>query len=680
MKTLWLFLGMLVLANVAPSQSKVDSLMQLCKKATEKQKSGYFLELSFATRKDTATSNSYTRKAYTIAVKHHQIPEQANSFYYLGETSYYSRDYAGAIPFYQSAIPLFEAEKDSFRITNCRNAIGLCYHYMDQGEKAIEQFIEALKLCEKDKEYSAEITSNIAMAHSNMNNYTDALANYRKALTINTSINDSLSMAVNYNGIGGTFSNMAKFDSAIVNFFKAHKIFKKLNRVDYQAIALENIATINSNYPDSLDKALDYFNQAWAKFSELGLNFYEAEIKQGIGNIYLNQGKYKNALDAFYESLKLTDQFQRGFLLKMTNYRELSNVYEKMGDYKNALKYHILFAQYSDSLVQKEKYQQIVNLEKQYETEKKENEIIRLQARQELTDVQLQKNKQLKQLGFITATLLLVFAFFVLIKYIDKLKSNQLLEVKNQKIEQSEQELRLLNAAKNKFFSIIAHDLKNPFHTVMGYSYLLSNDYDNFTPEERRKFAFDIHQSTNNIFRLLQNLLDWSGSQTGRIKFSPLEVEFKRVLENSLGVMQALAEQKNITLKTNYAEDLKIFADPLMIETVLRNLINNAIKFTPENGLISISAQQTDGQVSVSISDSGIGIPEEDIQNLFRIDSKVKRKGTNDEDGSGLGLILCKEFVAKNNGTIRAESSPGKGSTFSFTIQAKAPAETKSLA
>lgn len=674
MKKLWLFVGILFFVFAASSQTKVDSLLRLCEKATEKQKTGLFLELSSITRNDTAKSNSYTRIAYNLAVQNKQIPEQAKAFYFFGETCYYSRDFAGAIPFYEHAIPLFEQLKDTFLLTNCYSSIGLCYHSMYQGEKAIAKFIKALMLAEKDKEYTAEITANIAMAHARMNNQKDAIEYFRKALVINLSIKDSVSIAVDYNGLGDAFSSLNKTDSANVNFSKAYHLFKRLNKTGYQAIALANLAAVYTNYPDSLNKAIDYFNQAWTKFRELGWNHYEAEIRQGIGNVLCKQGKFKEALSAYNESLRLTDQFHRGFALKKTNYQGLSETYEKIGDYKTALKYYVLYAQYTDSLDQKEKYEQLMNLEKQYETKKKENEIIRLQAKQELTDIQLRKDKQLKQLGFIAAILLLVILFYVLTRYFDKIKSNQLLEEKNRQIEQSENELRLLNAAKNKFFSIIAHDLKNPFHTVMGYSYLLSKDYDRFSEQERRKFATDINQSTNNIFRLLQNLLEWSRSQTGRLKISPHDIEFKRILENSVSVLRSLAEQKNISIKFDYKDDLKVFADPLMIETVLRNLINNAIKFTPENGFIEISAKKIENQISICVSDSGVGISNEDIRNLFQIDSKVKRKGTNDEDGSGLGLILCKEFVDKNNGEIWAESTPGKGSSFIFTIPVKATA------
>ena len=146
----------------------------------------------------------------------------------------------------------------------------------------------------------------------------------------------------------------------------------------------------------------------------------------------------------------------------------------------------------------------------------------------------------------------------------------------------------------------------------------------------------------------------------------------KKIIENSVSVLRSLADQKNIRIEFNFDNELCLFADPQMIETVLRNLINNAIKFTPENGLIEIIANQIDDKISICVKDSGIGISEEDALNLFQIDSTVKRKGTNNEDGSGLGLILCKEFVHKNNGILWVNSSSGNGSSFFFTVPAKA--------
>jgi signal transduction histidine kinase len=670
-KLLLLGISFLIGCLLATSQTRVDSLLQLFNKAPENHKANLLLELSFNTRKDTSKSNLYARQALKLAERLKQLPEQAKAIYYFGETHYFSNDFSKAIPYYEKSIPLFEQLKDTFQLTNCYNSVGLCYHTLSQGENAIKNLIQALKLAEKDKEYTAEILGNIAMAHSKMGNNRHAINFFKKAVAINQSIGDSISLAINYNGIGQAYSLIHKPDSSIIYLSHARHLFKKTYKLNYEGIALANLAAQYIEYPDSLEKAMKCLTQAQNMFQKLGIEQYQADILQTTGDILIRQNKIEQAIDAFNESLRLSEKFNLGFPLKVSNYGDLSEAYEKQGSYKLALNYQKLYKQYTDSLVQKEKYKQIINLEKQYETEKRQNEIIRLEARQELTDVELRKNKQLKILGFVTASLLLIFVFFVLIRYFDKTKLNRLLEQKNKKIKQSENELRVLNASKNKFFSIIAHDLKNPFHTVMGYSWLLSKDYERFTEEERRKFASDIHHSTNNIFRLLQNLLEWSRSQTGRLVFTPQEIEFKRVVENSVSVLRSLADHKNIAIKFNYNDDLILFADPLMIETVLRNLINNAVKFTPEDGLIEIAANQIDGHISICVKDSGIGISAEDARNLFQIDSTVKRKGTNDEDGSGLGLILCKEFVDKNNGTIWVNSVPGKGSSFFFTVPAK---------
>jgi len=632
------------------------------------QKADLYLQLSLNTRTDSAKSNAYSQMAYQLAVKKNQIPLQAKALYYLGETLYNSSDYQSAIPAYKKALSVYTKVKDTTNLVNCYKLIGLCYYNMDQGDKAIVQFIEGMKLCENDPRNSAKLLSNIAMTHSRMRNLNDAISYYQKALSLNSSIKNYDGMAVNYNGLGEIYKAIHRPDSALLNYKRAKDLNKK---TEFQAVTLSNMAGIYMNYPDSVSKAIECLKESWAIFRKLGLYQHEAEFKQGIGIILYKQGKYKPAIEAFNESIELNDKFNRGFKIKTTSHNLLSKVYEKTGDYQTSLKHMKLYIQFADSMAQNEKYDRLSNLEKLYESEKKENQIARLQAKQELTLIQLRKNKQLKQLGITTALLLLLLLFFIGLKYLDKTKLNRILEGKNKVIEKSEKELRLLNASKNKFFSIIAHDLKNPLHTILGYSYLMHKDYERFKEDELRKFASDIYQSTNNIFRLLQNLLEWSRSQTGNLNFSPAVVEYQRILDNSLSVLRSLADQKNIVIKTGNDPELKIFADPLMIETVLRNLINNAIKFTPEGGQIEVSAKEADGQILISVSDTGVGISEEETQNLFRIDSKVKRKGTNNEDGSGLGLILCHEFVNKHNGQIWVESTPGKGSEFIFNIPAK---------
>ena len=423
MKKIILISGALLILLAAFSQSKIDSLMQLIQNAPEEKKIDLYLELSFNSRDDSAKSNHFNRLAYGLATRNKHVPQLAKSMYYFGETNFYARDFAGAIPHYEDAILLFEQLKDTFQMTNCYNSIGICYQEMDQGEKAIEQFVNGLKLCDHNQEYAAELLSNIAMEHQKMQNYRDAIRYYRKAMQINIAIKDTGSRAVNYNGIGNVYTNMSKSDSAILNYNVALYLFRKVKRSDRQAIALTNLATEYTNFNDSLNKALEYFGKGWNEFQKVGWQFYEPEIKQGFAGVYRKQGDFKKAIAFYNESLVLSDHYKRGFELQKSNYAGLYKTYESMGDYKSALKYFILSSQYNDSLVQKEKYEQVVSLEKRYETEKKENEITQLEAKQQITEVQLRKNKQLKLLGFVTVALLLASIIIVLRKYFDKLST-----------------------------------------------------------------------------------------------------------------------------------------------------------------------------------------------------------------------------------------------------------------
>jgi len=650
------------------TQTKTDSLLRLSDTADIHKKAGIYLEIARASIKDSAKANNYNRKAFAFAVAQNQKKEQAASVYLSAKILFTARNFTDAIKWYEKAIPYYQRINDTTSMTNCYSYIGISNFNLSKNKEAISAYLEGLKLSKNDPDYSAELLANIGLTHDVMDNFNEAISYYKQALAINQSIRDTGSMAIDYDYLGITYNRMKKPDSSLVNYNKALELFRKLKKEDRYAVSLTNTAWVLQNYPDSLEKAKSYFNMAWKTFQEIGWTHYEPDINHGIACILKLEGKYDDAIALLKKSISQANRLKREFLLKKQIYQALAEAYQKKGDYKQALESHILYTQYNDSAVQKEKFEQISRLEKQYETEKKQNEIIRLQSREELMNVELSKNKQLKILGFVTACMMLVFVMYVLTRYYDKIKTNTLLENKNRKIEQSENELRRLNAAKNKFFSIIAHDLKNPFHTVLGYSQLLSRNYDTFTEIERRKFATEINQSTGNIFRLLQNLLEWARSQTGRLVFLPREIDFSYILKNALSVLRPLADQKHISIELNYDEQLSIFADPQMIETVLRNLINNAVKFTPEHGKITVSAIQTGEQVEVRISDTGIGISEEETQTLFKIDSTIKRKGTNNEDGSGLGLILCKEFIQKHNGTIGVESSTGRGSTFYFTI------------
>ena len=232
----------------------------------------------------------------------------------------------------------------------------------------------------------------------------------------------------------------------------------------------------------------------------------------------------------------------------------------------------------------------------------------------------------------------------------------------------NEEKLKELNSAKDKLFSIIGHDLKNPFMGLIGLSDILYEEYDELTDEEKKHFIKDINILSGNSHRILDNLLSWSSHQTGRMDFTPESFNIYILIESNINYGQQQAKLKHINLFAEKAADINVFADYKMIDTALRNLISNSLKYTQPGGKIEVFVEIQKDNAVVSVRDNGVGMDEETQKKLFTIDSNIKSTGTAGEKGTGLGLLICKDFVEKNKGHISVESSPGKGSTFSFTI------------
>ena len=263
-----------------------------------------------------------------------------------------------------------------------------------------------------------------------------------------------------------------------------------------------------------------------------------------------------------------------------------------------------------------------------------------------------------------------------MLKYLNEIKqSKNILEQKtlelsnlNFKLNESEKELKALNASKDKFFSIIAHDLRSPFTALVGLTEYLASDYNNISKNELKDISDNLSKSAKLTFNLLENLLQWAKIRTGRINLNPEHFSLKNVIYQMLDLYKGNASNKNIDIEIEINNDIEVFADLNMVETVIRNLFSNAIKFTYEGGKIIVEVKETGESVEISISDNGVGINKDIINKLFQIDQNISTNGTQNEEGSGVGLILCKEFVEMNQGEIFVESEEGKGSCFSFTL------------
>jgi len=245
---------------------------------------------------------------------------------------------------------------------------------------------------------------------------------------------------------------------------------------------------------------------------------------------------------------------------------------------------------------------------------------------------------------------------------------NQDLEQKNQYIYQQTNELKEILATKDKIFSIIAHDLRSPFNTILGFSEILSNNWKVFDIAQKANYAKTINDQAKNTFNILENLLNWASSQTGQIIFKPETLNLSLVLKETVEAFELSAKIKNISINYFLPEEIEIYADRNMINTILRNLVSNSIKFTHENGQITLSASKKPDQIEITVSDNGVGLEKEKQTKLFVMGAVETTNGTANEKGCGLGLILCKEFVEKHGGEIWVESEEGKGCDFLFTL------------
>jgi signal transduction histidine kinase len=289
------------------------------------------------------------------------------------------------------------------------------------------------------------------------------------------------------------------------------------------------------------------------------------------------------------------------------------------------------------------------------------------------------EKKQTISLGTIHLAVLLLGILGL--KYYERMSSKFLLElkIKNKKLEENQtyqqqlnMDLKEINATKDRFFSIIAHDLKSPFTSTIGYSNLLLENYHKYSDEKKHEMIQTISDSSERSFNLLENLLTWSRSQRGKIKYNPEKIDLKIISQSLTELYKSQAKAKEVMLINNVQDSVELISDRNILETVLRNLISNAIKYTTAGDTIRLDckASKNNNEIIFSVNDTGTGMEEEDLIKLFKIDESISTPGTDNEKGTGLGLILCKELLEMAGGINEVESELGKGSTFKFTLPA----------
>ncbi len=630
--TILLFSGYHV--NAQGTSAIIDSLEILLKKSEGKEKVDLLNSLSREYRNVSYKSAlGYSSQAYDLAAELNYFEGMSDAANRTGNIYFFLRDTTRALEQYRKSLELAQAIGSEKRKGIIYHNLGVLYSNLNEFETAIQYYKQGLeaKIKDGDKALMSSSLSNLGWALFRSGEYTKAIEYYKQFTKLREELNDSLTMADGYRNIGVTFLKMGDYNKSVSNLQKAYNIYETIS--------------------DSLGMIQSFFN---------------------IGEALLQNNSLEGARVHLEMARDFAERVNNNELMRDI-LRELSLLNEKEKNFKEAWILHTRFSSLKDSLDRVESARLLEELKIIYETENTANQGQILEMEHDIKTAQIRREKNFRTYLIISVLLLMVIAGIILSRLYIKQRLNKKLKEKiktlqytHDKLKRSEENLRNMNITKDRFFGIIAHDLKNPFNALMGFSDMLSENLDELTGEEISKYVEIIHNSASNLYRLLENLLLWSATQTGNISFAPENFDLRVLAQKEISLQKNALLKKKIAVVNKIAPGINVYADVELISKTFNNLLDNAIKFSPEGGTITLSAVALQSYAEISIADTGQGMTEEQIQHLFRLENKQSQ--ASEQRGTGLGLILSKHFVERNSGFIDVISTPNRGTTFIFSI------------
>ena len=592
-------------------------------------------------------------------------------------TTYDTISYIKSLDYANLSLELTKKFKNKEDVSNALDRVGRIHFYLSNYDKSINYFIKALKIRKKtgNKKAIAKSYNNLGVTYLNLDKNNKALEYLQKAWDISEEIGYTELMNKLSNNLGIVYMKLANYEKSLEYYQKALNNSVKTDDKKLQVACLNNIGMVYW-YLEDYKKALEYYLNAIKMSKKLKYKWNISNCSRNIGEVYIKLHDYDNASLYLKNGLEIAEKIGSNHLIKDC-YVTFSELYYAKGNYKKAYDYHKLYSEIKDSIFTEEIGKNIAKMEVKFQTVKKENEIKILKKENEINILKLNKNRIQRNFLIISSLLILLLVIVLYNRFLLKKKTNKQLQNAIKKISESEADLKELNATKNKLFTIISHDLKGPFSSLLGFSEILAQESDKYNKEKIIQFSNIINTSAHDLFNLVENLLQWSRCQSKNMKYYPEKINLKELVTDIFSVLQFNAKNKNITLNSKIHENTYVFADSNIVSIVIRNLVSNALKFTDNGGkivvktrqcLVSTTSIEKNNSIEISVIDTGIGISEENIDKLFKINTNYTTQGTSDEKGTGLGLIICKEFIEKSGGKIWVESKPGIGSTFKFTL------------
>jgi len=664
--------------------SRVDSLLSLTEVATDNELASTFYELSLLLQDEYPDSALYFANRAELMLQRND-PESLLPFLYKskGQIYEYKLITERSLLYYRKAYDEFIKLENFIEIGNCALKMGNLYYDMANYSEAYFFYLQSLNAYEKENDQLgiARMENNLGNVSYDMQRLVEAEKHYRKAYQIYSTYGLSIEEYGALGNIGLIFYERELYDSALIFYQEVMNQLDPDSLVSAQehfilALVYNNAALAHNDLGEQ-QLALEYFHK--------GLHLASiADDQLTMGSVYVNLGSLfgeMNIQDSalFYLHRALQIAQQRIYpSLELEVYEELAKLHAKPGTYASAYNWMVRYDTLYKKIFNEEQSKEIMQLRSRYEQEISEQEIQQLQS-------ESQVQKMLNKLFIAFIVIIVALAIIIAVNLRSKKLTNQMLAERNlqissaiQKLSESENELQKLNKSKDRIFSVVAHDLRNPVAAVTGFSELLYDNFEEFPVDTQKEYLLQILQGTQRIQNLLENLLIWARSQMKAVKYIPENLNMKELLTECVREMKANLDHKKVECLLKVDSSCVVFADKAMMHTVFRNLIINAIKFSFPGGKIIISSESTEKGCNIRVSDDGIGIQPEIQEKLFSANEVVSTPGTTGESGSGLGLVICKEFLERNQGSIYVESEPGNGSTFIVDLPGSPPDPTTS--
>lgn len=583
---------------------------------------------------DLVMAEKFANDALRMSDKLGYLKGKAGALGNLGWIAYRKTDFVNTLTFSIDAMKIAEEIGDKAEMARSMNNIGAVSFEQKQYEKAITEFRRALKLSYESKD----------------------------GKTIGRSLNN---MAYIY------FQSKINIDSAEYYGGLAIQYSEKIKDNYLVAFALRttgDVMAIRHQY----DRALKLYTRGLALSEASRNSSMKAATNHRIAKIFVVQGRNQDAIDVLLRNANEASKLGYREELERT-YKVLSDIYHEIGQSDKAFTYLQRYTTLHDSIYTIQNSERIALLQNQFDLNMKQAQIELLTKDTDLKQKEIGSQRAQLYATIIGASCILLLVMVMLYSFQKVKRTNRELELqkeqlarKNLEVEEKSNELELLNTTKDKLFSIIGHDFRSPLHSLKGLLELIGTR--NMTQQEFEVYSKDLKNKIDVVYNNLDNVLHWSVSQLNGIHALPVKVEMHVLANEVLELYADISRVKNVQLINATPAETYVWADKDQVRLVVRNLVSNALKFTSSNGKVTIGATVLEDAARIFIQDNGVGISGEDLSKLFVKQTLWSANGTNNEKGLGLGLLLCKEFIEKNNGALDVISEPGKGTTIAFTL------------